>query len=305
VASRSNRQRRLERARAERRLAHQAHQARRRRQIQAGIGASVALLVIILATTWLLGGFDPDPLAETAATPSCAWNPQDPATNPNLTDVGTPPSTGELRSGFEQLTIETNLGQIDALVDLSRVPCTAASLGFLGEKDFYANSTCHLLSTTSMILACGDPKSDGTGGPTYQFADENVPTIPVPADPAATSNPTASASPVTTYYAKGTLVMANNGPNTNGSQFAIVYGDGSDLPPAYTNVGTVTAGLEIVEGVARAGAVDAQGQPAADGMPTTALTITRLYLGSAAPAPSASTAPEPTPAATPSPSPSA
>ena len=49
--------------RAERRIARQASAQRRKRQIQAGIGASLALVLIVLGTIWLLGGFDPEPPA--------------------------------------------------------------------------------------------------------------------------------------------------------------------------------------------------------------------------------------------------
>ena len=300
MASRSNRQRKLERERAERRLARQAQRARRRRQIQAGVGGGLAVILIVVGATWIFGGFDPDPPAAEAA-PTCVWTPRDATAAPNLTEVGTPPTSGELRSGFEQLNISTNLGDISALVDLSKVPCTAASFKHLGEQNFFANSTCHRLSTPSKILTCGDPRSDGTGGPTYQFADESLPTEPVPAP-----TPDASAAATTSYYGKGTLIMANTGPNTNGSQFSIVYGDGSDLPPSYTVVGTITTGMEIVEGVAQAGAVDLGGQAAPDGKPTTALTIQQLYLGSTPPSAAATSepAPAPTDTATPTPSPS-
>ncbi len=67
----------------------------------------------------------------------------------------------------------------------------------------------------------------GTGGPGYTFDDE--------------------LSGDETYPA-GTLAMANAGPNTNGSQFFIVYGD-TQLPPAYAVFGTVDeASVKIVAG---------------------------------------------------------
>jgi peptidyl-prolyl cis-trans isomerase B (cyclophilin B) len=273
VASRSNRQRKLERARAERRIARQAERARRKRQIQAGVGASIALVLIVLGVTWQLGGFDSKP-AENNAQGSCTWTPKDPSANPDTIDTGSPPASGELRSGFETMTIKTNLGDIEALLDLSQVPCTAASFKYLGEKKYFEGSGCHRLNTTSKLVTCGDPKGTGAGGPSYQFADENVPASPL-ADP--TASPSPSAPP--TYYAKGTIVMVNTGANTNGGQFTIVYGDGSDLAKSYSVVGTVTKGLEIVEGVAKAGAVDAEGKPAAEGKPKTALTIQQLSVG--------------------------
>lgn len=287
MASRSNRLRRLERARVERRLARQAHRVRRRRQIQAGVGAGLALVLVVIGTTWLLGGFDPDPPAPQTA-PECEWTPK--PDDPNRTDVGTPPATGGLRSGFENLTISTDQGDISVLVDLAKVPCTAASFAHLSEQGFFANTACHWLDTDAKLLTCGDPRGDNTGGPTYQFPDEALPTEPVTPAPGATPSPGETPSPsansVTSYYAEGTMIMANSGPNTNGSQFSIIYADGTDLPPNFSVVGTVTAGLEIVETVAQAGAVDDQGQAAAAGKPQTTLTIQQLYLGSTPPAPS-------------------
>lgn len=301
MASRSNRQRKLERARAERRIARQAERVRRKRQIQAGVGASIALVLIVLGVTWQLGGFDSKP-ADNGAQGSCTWTPKDPSANPDTVDTGTPPASGELRSGFETLTIKTNLGDIEARLDLSKVPCTAASLTYLGEKKYFDGSTCHRLSTASKLLTCGDPKGTGAGGPSYQFADEDVPTSPLDAGSASPSPSPASASPspspasapaAPTYYAKGTIVMVNTGQNTNGGQFSIIYGDGSDLTKAYSIVGTVTKGLDIVEGVAKAGAVNAEGQQVTEGKPKTALIIQQLSVGPPQVPPTGSPSPTP------------
>ena len=283
MASRSNRQRKLERARAERRLARQAHHARRKRQVQAGVAAGIAVVVIALGVTWTLGGFSSKPDTADVAS-SCVWIPKTPTDA--TADPGTPPS-GELRSGFETMTITTNLGPIEALLDLSKAPCAAASFKYLGEKAFFNGSNCHRLDTDVKTLTCGDPKGDGTGGPSYQFADEDLPTSPIAVPPASappspsSPSPTASSSaspsaPAPTYYAKGTIVMVNSGADTNGSQFSIVYGDASTLGSTYSIVGTVTKGLEIVEQVAAAGAVDTENKPAVDGKPKTTLTIQQL-----------------------------
>lgn len=277
MASRSSRQRKLERARAERRLARQAQRARRKRQTQAGIGAALALILIVLGTTWLLGGFDSKP-QEAAAPPSCTWVPKDAATNPDIIDSGTPPASGELRSGFETMSIKTNLGDIEAVIDLSKAPCAAASFKYLGDKGFFASSKCHRLNVDAKTLTCGDPKSTGVGGPSYQFADENLPTAPIPAATTDAASPAPTATTPASYYAKGSIVMVNTGANTNGSQFSIVYGDGSNLTAAYTLVGTITKGLDLIENAVKAGAVDAAGKPTSEGKPVTDVTIQQLTI---------------------------
>ena len=74
----------------------------------------------------------------------------------------------------------------------------------------------------------GCPKGDGTGGPGYRFADEKV----------------------TRQDVRGTLAMANSGPNTNGSQFFIVHGENAGLPPNYTIFGMLTDGSDVLDALA-------------------------------------------------------
>ena len=105
------------------------------------------------------------------------------------------------------------------------------------------------------MLQCGDPAGDGTGGPGFNFADENLPT----------------ASTDGNYvYPRGTVAMANSGPNTNGSQFFLVYQD-SPLPPNYSVWGTITAGLDVLDNVASAGVLDGS----SDGLPSQAVVISQ------------------------------
>jgi len=106
----------------------------------------------------------------------------------------------------------------------------------LAEQGYLDDTTCHRLTTAASgisVLQCGDPTGTGMGGPGYSFADELSGSEKYPA---------------------GTLAMANAGPDTNGSQFFIVYGD-TPLPPAYTVFGTVDDdGLKVVEEIAAKGA---------------------------------------------------
>jgi peptidyl-prolyl cis-trans isomerase B (cyclophilin B) len=76
--------------------------------------------------------------------------------------------------------------------------------------------------------------------------------------------------------------MVNTGANTNGSQFYIITGDTSPLSNAYTVIGDVTTGMDIIDKVVKAGAVDDSGKAAAQGKPKTALTFQSLTVGPAA-----------------------
>jgi peptidyl-prolyl cis-trans isomerase B (cyclophilin B) len=108
------------------------------------------------------------------------------------------------------------------------------------------------------VLQCGDPTGSGSGGPGYQFGEENL-----PAD--AENN-----------YPAGTVAMANAGPGTNGSQFFLVYED-TTLPPSYTVFGTITEGLDVVRTVAEAGVEGGGG----DGAPAQPVSIERVEIGKA------------------------
>ncbi len=101
------------------------------------------------------------------------------------------------------------------------------------------------------MLQCGDPTASGSGGPGYSFPDE------LEGDET---------------YGPGTLAMANAGPDTNGSQFFIVYGD-SPLDPAYTVFGEVSEeGIGVVEQIAAAGTDTG----ATDGAPKTPVEISSV-----------------------------
>lgn len=78
------------------------------------------------------------------------------------------------------------------------------------------------------MIQGGDPTETGTGGPGYKFRDEIE---------GAGS------------YERGTVAMANAGPNTNGSQFFIMHKD-VGLPHSYTIFGKVSNGLEVVDSIA-------------------------------------------------------
>ena len=182
-----------------------------------------------------------------ALTAACGGSEQNAAPQPSQTVSF--PSFAPVAAGAE-MTLNTNLGRIVIAMNPA-APITDASMASLANDGYFDGTSCHRLTTQGIyVLQCGDPTGTGRGGPGYQIPDENLPQT----EP--------------NNYPAGTVAMANSGPNTNGSQFFIVYADTS-LPPAYTVWGEVTEGLGIVEQVAAAG-VQSGG---VDGTPAQPLTI--------------------------------
>lgn len=128
-------------------------------------------------------------------------------------------------------TIETSKGTIKAELFAKETPKTVNNFVFLVREKFYDNVKFHRIIKDFMIQT-GDPAGDGSGGPGYTFEDE----------------------PITREYKRGTLAMANRGPNTNGSQFFIVHKDNSTLPKSYTIFGLIdpkdTESLKTLDAIA-------------------------------------------------------
>jgi cyclophilin family peptidyl-prolyl cis-trans isomerase len=133
-------------------------------------------------------------------------------------------------------TIETTAGTMVAELFPADAPNTVNNFVFLARDGFYDGVIFHRTIPGFMIQR-GDPTGTGRGGPGYRFADEAV------------KRP----------YSRGTLAMANAGPDTNGSQFFVMHAD-YRLPPSYTIFGKLTSGEEVVDAIATAPA-GAQDRP--------------------------------------------
>lgn len=267
VSSIKDRQRAAARARLEKEMAERATAARKRRRNRAVLGSALAVIVIAGVAVVLVNALKEDKKpgsTQAAGTVACSWTPADEATGGKVKDVGVPPATVP-NVGTSTLTFDTNLGAISATIDLTKAPCTGASFKHLAEKKFLDNTKCHRLvnENSFKVLQCGDPfatgkgyrDSDGTGGPSYTMAEENLPTD--------TAKP----------YPAGSIAMANTGqPGSTGSQFFIVSED-TQLSPNYTLLGTITTGLDIVKGVVKAGDDGAFDASAGGGHPKKELTI--------------------------------
>jgi cyclophilin family peptidyl-prolyl cis-trans isomerase len=125
-------------------------------------------------------------------------------------------------------TIETSAGTMVAELYPKEAPMTVNNFVFLARDGFYDGVIFHRVIRGFMIQG-GDPTGTGTGGPGYRFRDE----------------------PVRLQYTRGTLAMANAGPNTNGSQFFVMHAD-YGLPPNYTIFGQLTSGSDVLDAIATA-----------------------------------------------------
>ena len=124
-------------------------------------------------------------------------------------------------------TLDTNHGEIVIELDAESSPQTVNNFVFLARDGFYDGVIFHRVIENFMIQG-GDPTGTGRGGPGYRFRDEIE----------------GSGS-----YKRGTVAMANAGPNTNGSQFFICHTD-VGLPHSYTIFGQVVSGMDAVDSIA-------------------------------------------------------
>lgn len=234
--------------------------------ISVRVGA-VGLAIAVLLTTGSIPAYADAP-APVVTNGPCAYTstPDDPAVRP----VSLPRDPAHTPDrGIVTITLITNWGLIPLRLDRSEAPCTVQSFVHLTRHGFYNLTICHRLTTypTLKVLQCGDPSGTGEGGPGYSYKDElptNLP--PAPSDPTG----------VRRLYARGLVAMANAGPDTNGSQFFLVFGD-SALRPNYTIFGSMgTIGLNTLDRIAAGGVAPTEDDPApVDGAPAR---LSRIYL---------------------------
>ncbi len=137
-----------------------------------------------------------------------------------------------LSDQYNQAVLKTNFGDIKVAFYADESPVTVNNFLNLAKKGFYDQTKFHRVIPDFMIQG-GDPNSkdddwsnDGQGGPGYQFQDE-----------------------INEHkLVRGSLAMANSGPNTNGSQFFIVTAEATSwLDGKHTNFGYIVDGIEVVD----------------------------------------------------------
>ncbi len=140
----------------------------------------------------------------------------------------TPPALNIDKTKKYTALLKTTEGNIKVELFADKTPLTVNNFVFLSDEKFYDNTIFHRIISGFMIQG-GDPQGTGSGGPGYKFDDE----------------------PFEGEYARGTIAMANAGPNTNGSQFFIMHQNYA-LPKNYVIFGKVVEGLNIVDKIAGA-----------------------------------------------------
>jgi peptidyl-prolyl cis-trans isomerase B (cyclophilin B) len=207
------------RAFRERQQAHEAQEARRKRDNRTWLSIGISVVVLAIGAQVLFSSvspYAPKPSPSSSAT-------VEPNVVPDKALAEDRTWTGSLVINGIALGVE---------LDGQAAPQAVASTISLAGSGFYDNVTCHRLTTAGLfVLQCGDPKGDGTGGPGYSYG-------PVENDPADGT------------YPAGTIAMARRGGDGNsmGSQFFIVYQD-TKLPSedgigGYSVIGRVTSGLD-------------------------------------------------------------
>jgi peptidylprolyl isomerase len=140
-----------------------------------------------------------------------------------------PKLTGNITSMEKRVKLETNYG--DIVIKLySDTPITSGNFEKLVSQGFYDKTIFHRVIKDFMIQG-GDPQGTGMGGPGYTIKDEFT-------HKGGNKNN------------RGTISMANAGPNTGGSQFFINLVDNNYLDTKHAVFGEVVSGMDVVDKIA-------------------------------------------------------
>jgi cyclophilin family peptidyl-prolyl cis-trans isomerase len=232
------------------------------RRTGAAIVALVAGVLSLTACGGLGAGNSPSrpPAASAPGTPkasgaaaSCVKGPQKPIAAPAATPLANPPA--DVASDGTTATIKTSLGDITIELFTGSAPVAATNFIDLAQSGFYDCVVFHRL-VPGFVIQGGDPLGTGGGGPGYTIQDEKV---------------------VGTYK-RGVVAMARTPrPNSQGSQFFIVLDDQAkaalDSARTYVIFGRVTAGMDVVDAIAKMPTDGGPNDRALDPVPMVTVTV--------------------------------
>jgi cyclophilin family peptidyl-prolyl cis-trans isomerase len=173
---------------------------------------------------------------------------------PGPKDAESPKPKAPLGKGTYTVVMTTSCGVIEIRLDKKEDPKTAASFAGLVKSKFFDGLSFHRV-VPGFVIQGGDPTGSGSGGPGYSVVE---------------------APPSDQQYVKGVVAMAKapaEKPGTSGSQFFIVTGDATQLPPEYAVAGTVVKGQDVADEIA---AIPPQG--GSDGPPSEPVVIEKATL---------------------------
>lgn len=238
--SKRDRQRQNREARRE----YEAQLARRRKTwkaVRTFLIIAVPILVIGVVVSLASGGGDDE---SSKSEPTAAKGCQDvKAPAPKDTTFSSPPAMTIQPSLVYDASIETTCGTIDVSLFSQQYPISANNFVFLAQQGFY-DDLAVVRAAKGFVIQMGSPTQSNDGGPGYTVQGE-VPT----GQPA---------------YPKGTVAWAKTGAEpagTIGSQFFIVTGDATQLPPDYAVLGTVTKGLDVAKRIEKLAPDSGDGPP--------------------------------------------
>ena len=198
------------------------------------------ILVIVAVGAFIVMRDEPEPVNQepVAEVPANVTDVVDPVPA-NVTDVVDPIPANvtdvvdPIPAEAKKVILETNFGEIEIELFPAKAPRTVENFLTLAGDGFYDGTRFHRVIEGFMIQGGCPHSADealkaqwGTGGPGHMFDceihDEN-------------------------FNVRGTIAMANAGPNTNGSQFFISVVDNNFLDPRHTVFGRVVSGMDIVD----------------------------------------------------------
>ena len=150
------------------------------------------------------------------------------AGQPKQYDAAPPMAIDANKKYFATVEMEKG-GEFVIELYADKAPITVNSFVFLAREGFFNGVTFHRVLDGFMAQG-GDPTGTGSGGPGYQFVNEDSDLL---------------------FDKEGVVAMANAGRDTNGSQFFITFASADFLNGGYTIFGQVVAGMDVVNGITR------------------------------------------------------
>ncbi|MEA5079539.1 MAG: peptidylprolyl isomerase [Anaerolineaceae bacterium] len=187
--------------------------------------AAIIIVTIIVSNSIKAAEVEPTSAVPTSAVPT--------AGGPMPTLVGTktyssePPFLIDVTKTYLATVKMAKGGEFVIRLYPDKAPITVNSFVFLARQGYFDGTTFHRVLKDFMAQG-GDPTGTGSGGPGYQFVNENSDL---------------------TFDKAGVVAMANAGRNTNGSQFFITFADQSYLNGNYTIFGQVISGMDVVSSI--------------------------------------------------------